>query len=1093
MKRSRKVVILGACVMMTWSLSASTPRLDELQHRALSLALEERYDEAVPLLEQVLARDPTRLPVWEALGWAYWYQERPERTRRLWEQLALIDPDEPRVHNWLASYHLRRNELTESITRYERSLELDPQQTEIRFHLAQASRWSGHLNRAVQLLESLVVRYPDRNDIRLELARALTSNWAYGDALPHWQILRAEDPDNLEYLIADATVHLHTGQTKQARTLAQQALDRVPDDLQALQVMADAMEYGDEPAQAVPWLQRMLGGADDESYRQHIRARLALLFERLYRGNRIPTYLAQAAELHAERVAIDPEHMDARLKFAEMNLLTGRYDVAAEAFQVVLDRFNPNNIRALRGLFELHLARQDWLAAESAWTAIASLNPDDPYLHYDQARLHAQRGSRLAALDALDRLEAAGRRGAVAALLYHSLGTSDYGQAPSQREFREQLQALRDAGYRFLTPDQLKAMFAQVDPDAPTDPAGPPPRWALITFDDALVTAMEYGTPVGRELGIVFAQHIIVRNTHRGDAYLATWDELRDYQETGVWLFGSHSYYAHQEMPLTAEQQADREPLSYHDRVARVVPVDEVARRAYPLGNRIWRPDLDRQETRDDFIARLHEEYGRSQQDMQRELGVPVRFFAYPFGEIGQQAASNEPQAVQWNQTIAAEYYDMGFLQSPFGHAVYGDNPLLYQRHEMVLRATGEETVRYFIDHHPVYLAQLTRLQWAQEEGNDTRIREARAALEDSEYPYLTALAVADESAAPVERTRAYFGVPWRVERAGDPFAWNWSAPFVHLAYEGFSDNLDSRFHRISGTAGANAAPNVLVEGRAGAGHYEQETLFDEAVPDGNRTLSIDEIFAHVAIAARWPNGVTWSGSGGLRAWSGDADDTVPRLALQVQGFWRNRTEWWAGIEHDAVPAARAMADGLTQQTVEAQVMQPLGHPFLIHLAGRYHDISDGNARYHLDLAPSWQVPGDWPWRVGARYSYASSDQASEAYWTPYQTQSIYAEVALQQSRPGLYFSLNARIGLAEEAVRPESRRAFREREQQAAAAGFDPGPPPEAQGWVFVYGASAALTYEWTPRWAISGYVHYFESVDYNQTDIHLAVEHRF
>lgn len=722
------------------------------------------------------------------------------------------------------------------------------------------------------------------------------------------------------------------------------------------------------------------------------------------------------------------------------------------------------------------------------------MNPRDPYIHYDRARLYANQGDYVAADHELEQLETAGRRGAVATLLYHSLGTSDHGQAPSQQEFRAQLEALRDAGYRFLTPDQLQAKFDAIDPDEPVAHTGPPPRWALITFDDALITAMEHGTPVGSELDIVFAQHVIVRNTHRGDAYLSTWDELREYQDTGVWVFGSHSYYAHQEMPLTATEQATEDARSYYDRVSRVVPVDEVARRAYPLGNRIWRPDLGRQETLADFEARLRIEYGRSQADIQEQLATPAWFFAYPFGEIGQQAASNEPEAVALNKRVAAEYYDMGFIQSPYGHAVHGDHPLLYQRHEMPLRATGEETVRHFIDHHPVYLAQRTRLQWAQEQGDRARIRAARAALEASDYPYLAPISIETESleyAAPQQQT--YLAPPWRVERGGTPFEWKWSDPYVRVLYEGFSDNLDSRFHRGIGTLGANIAPNVLLEWRAGAGSYTQEAPFTEEEPDQNRSLNIDETFAQLEVTARWPNGITLSGGGGARLWSGDAEDTVPHLYLQAQGKVGERTEWLAGIAHDAVPAARAMVEGVTYETLDAQLLHPFANRFRIHATARYHDLSDGNVRYHVDLIPAWQIWEDRPWQVGARYNYASSDQDSDAYWTPYQTQSIYAEVSVQQGRPGLYYSLSARVGMAEEALRPSALQAYRALEQEAAINDFDPGPPPTAQDWDIVFGVSASLSYEWVPRWSLIGYFHYFESAEYNQTDVQLGLEHQF
>lgn len=1064
--------------------------LNEMLHEALSLALDENYPAAIPLLERVITRDPTRLTAWESLGWAYWHVGQPERTRRLWERLRLLDPGQPQVYNWLASYYLRDNDLPASIEHYERSLALDPRQDDIRFYLARVYRWRGYLSKAIEWLESLWAEFPDRDDIRLELARALTSNWNYAEALPHWLALRANDPDDLEYLVAEAGARLHTGQKEKALERALKVLDRDPDNLLALQVLADAGEYGPHPEEGVPWLYRMLEVAEDEAYRQLIRMRLSALLENLHRAQPKAFPLVSAIALQTDRITSDPNNVDAHLKRSELLLSHGEIRIAQRGFQTVLHTFNPKNLRALRGLHETHMALRQWPQAERTLRAVARINPKDPYLHYDAAVLYANRGNYSAAYAELDRLEAAGRRGAVAVLLYHSLGTSPYGQAPSREEFREQLLALRQAGYTFMTPSEMKAYFESLDRSGPLPADEPPPRLAVITFDDALTTAMEHGTPVGKELGIVFAQHIIVRNTHRGDAYLASWDELRDYQETGVWVYGSHSYYAHQEMPLTGDAiREDTLPGAYPG-PAQLVPVDEVARRAYPLGNRIWRPDADRLETKEEFVDRLREEYGRSLRDIEELLDTPANFFAYPFGEIGQQAASNEPEAIELNKQIGAKYYDMGFLQSYFGHAVNGDDPMTYQRHEMALRATGEETVRYFLQRHPVYLAQRTRLELALQEGNLPLARQVHAAMQKTDYPY-------HPSDPPFTAPDAHLRVskmprPWRVEWEGDPFEWERSRPFVRMEYEQVEDHLDNRSTLFSGHAGINLAPNVLAEIQAGKGLYKQ-SMDPGDDTDEDQTLNVDEQIAGVRATALYPNGVTLSGELGARIWSGDANDTILRLSLQAQGFNAMHGEWLARYAYDAVPAARAMTESLTHHTLDTRYIWYVADRVDSWFDMRYHDISDGNTRYHLECAPAWQVRRGGAWRFGARYAYASSEQESQTYWTPYRTHALYAEAGFRKGLPGLYFSLDARIGLAREAVRPETRRAFRELETRAEALGFDPGPPPEQRGWDPVLGISASLSYEWTPQWAIIGYVSYFESVDYDQTDIRSSLEYRF
>ena len=85
-------------------------------------------------------------------------------------------------------------------------------------------------------------------------------------------------------------------------------------------------------------------------------------------------------------------------------------------------------------------------AAERALDAIYENNqPNNPYRFLQRARLEVQRGDYPAALEALDRLEEIGGRGAVLTLLYHGLTESEWLALPSTRRFREHLLALRDA------------------------------------------------------------------------------------------------------------------------------------------------------------------------------------------------------------------------------------------------------------------------------------------------------------------------------------------------------------------------------------------------------------------------------------------------------------------------------------------------------------------------------------------------------------------------------------------------------------------------------------------------------------------------
>lgn len=1047
--------------------------VEGMYYEASRLAMDNNYAEAIPLLEEIIEEAPSQLSAWELLGWAYWYTGQRERTERLWTRLRLLEPDDPRVYNWLASYHMGQDELHASIRQYEQSLGLDPDQPEVRFNLAKVYRWTGYLAESIQLLAPLHRDFPDREDIRLEYARALSSNWNYEGALPLWIAIRQDDPANQDYLVQEALCRLHTGDTMTARLLTEQALEKDPNNWLALQLRADLAEYGPAPYEAIPWLQRMLAAADSDAYREYVMVRLGALASRLHPQYPERGYVDIAIDMAARRIALEPDSVDARLSLAESYLQRQSLAAAEQEFIDTREEFNPNNLRGLRGLFETYMAMRRWSDAEQVLNRVKAFNPDDAYNHYYEAQLNARRGDYHAAYAALDALEARGRSGAVAVLLYHALGQSEHGQAPSQDEFREQLVALREAGYTFLSPTELIAYFREQEERDSGPSTGPIPRLATVTFDDALLTSLIYGTPVGNALGITMGQHVIVNNTERGDAYLTPWVELREYRETDVWEFGSHSFYSHQEMPTTQAEVADMdEARAYGSGTVIEAPIDEVARIAYPLANRIWNQEAGRLETREEYIQRLHREYGRSQAVLQERLGVEPRFLAYPFGEIGQEAASNVDDAIALNKKIGRSYYDAGFLQSYFGHAVAGDHPMLYQRYEMPLRASGEETVEHFILKNPVYLAQKTRLELAAEEGNYQLAMNTLEDMRASDYPEDV-----DEDLELFLLRNLVVKIPRssRLFNAGTLFDWAWSDPFVGLRFELFEDNLDSEHHRLFLRGGMNLAPNVLFEAHAGAGRYEQPQFIDGVT----ETIAVDEQYVQTRVAALFPNALSVEGELGVRALTGDSEETVPAWALQAHGRLSDASEWFVRYEHDLLQVARTMPDGIDYDDGQLRTVWDLHErvDFWTTFGVRRH--SDGNTRYQVELHPIWQLLPDQGISVGARYSYWSSSDERAAYWTPYNSHNVYGEVVLRGGRPGIYYSVDARVGLGREDSRIDD-------------GGEGPGEPADEEMEV-VTGLAGYLFLNLTDRLVSTVEVGHFRSPSYDETRGAIGLEFQF
>ena len=106
-------------------------------------------------------------------------------------------------------------------------------------------------------------------------------------------------------------------------------------------------------------------------------------------------------------------------------------------------------------------------------------------------------------------------------------------------ELKEQMTALIAAGAVFLTEEELLA--AKKTGEFPK-------KCVWVSFDDIDSSVYEHAFPVLQEAGIPFTMFIIAGHVGSKDfsnLKMATWDELREMQESGLVSFGSHTYDMH--------------------------------------------------------------------------------------------------------------------------------------------------------------------------------------------------------------------------------------------------------------------------------------------------------------------------------------------------------------------------------------------------------------------------------------------------------------------------------------------------------------------------------------------------------------------
>ncbi|OGV43296.1 MAG: hypothetical protein A2X46_06565 [Lentisphaerae bacterium GWF2_57_35] len=683
--------------------------------RARGLIQSDELAEGCALLEKIVEVQPTYIPAWRLLGETYWQNGRQEDAIRLWELLRPIVPSELFVHNSLGDAHRSRNELEPAIEAYRRSLQVDADQPEIVFQLGRVLRWAGHLEEAIAVLQPLCQTHPERIDIKAELARSYLTSRQYDRALPLWNELVEAAPAHAEYETYRTLALFYAGHREEAIGHAQALIRDHPANSRLLSLLADAAEYSGDLFSAATFLEQIYSASgQDMKSRRRILNRLIPLYDRGYgqQAERFP--LDRLCELVRGYIQSDPMNADMYLALGDLLVLDSRYEEAISAYRHVLDELNSCNIRAHRGLFELLLRQGDYEGAEQELSSIRRFNPHDPYLYSIQARWYAEQSRYKEAFEALDKLEQSGWNGSLAVLLYHGLSSSDDSEILPVTQFQEQLSLLKEAGFRFITAAQIPGYFEQARRMRELFGGMGVERVACVTFDDARRDAMRLGTPVAEELDLVFSMHVPVGFVEEQHPFISTLDMLKEFEATGHWIMGSHLVDAHKGYPLDAE-----------------------GHQGYPMANRVWIAEAHKTESEAQYVQRVAAEYGQSRRFMDAYLHTArtTPFVAYPFGDIGQQTVCNEIESVPINLRECGRHYQVGFIQSPFGYAVQGDNPLLYQRIEPHRWENGSNLVVRVLENHPVLLARRLRAEYAARAGKKYLARDNLEALQKDGYP----------------------------------------------------------------------------------------------------------------------------------------------------------------------------------------------------------------------------------------------------------------------------------------------------------------------------------------------------------------------
>lgn len=351
----------------------AAPRSPAANYGLAQIALrQERPEDAVALLEQVLELQPTANAVYYMLGLAYRDLGELDRAR---EQLAasgeilikahdpLADalaqrvrgaslyitrgnlaliagnydlavqaygkavaatPEAPLAIQGLANAYARSGRTEQAITLYEQVVETSPGDAVMRYNLGTLLSEAGRKQEAEAALHSALEISPELTDARFNLALMQEQRGDWAAALAQYEAIIEQAPEDLEASVHRGNALAHLGRASEARTELTSVLARDPQMGNARIALGRSYELeGAATSAERSYRQAIADAADSED-----RARAAFMLGSLLEGSR-PT-----AAVEAFRTAIREAPNVAAAHFSVATLLgrEGRFEEAAAAY-----------------------------------------------------------------------------------------------------------------------------------------------------------------------------------------------------------------------------------------------------------------------------------------------------------------------------------------------------------------------------------------------------------------------------------------------------------------------------------------------------------------------------------------------------------------------------------------------------------------------------------------------------------------------------------------------------------------------------------------------------------------------------------------
>lgn len=243
--------------------------------------------------------------------------------------------------------------------------------------------------------------------------------------------------------------------------------------------------------------------------------------------------------------------------------------------------------------------------------------------------------------------------GSIPVLVYHGILDKSDGSDENLLvgDFKNQMLALKRDGWNTITTSDLyKFLKGQKNL---------PDKSFLLTFDDGRKDSYYRADPIIQTIGYNAVMFTISRfslDSPTKNNYYLDKEELRQMIDSGRWEIQAHAKNGHAEFPISPD--------------GTLAPF---------YANKLWLPDQNRNETDAEFKSRITTDLAGVKSDIESNLGVSVKSFAFPFGDFGQNHSNYDESQIVAIDSAKNLYGLLYFQNAPgvrFTGNYWGEKPV---------------------------------------------------------------------------------------------------------------------------------------------------------------------------------------------------------------------------------------------------------------------------------------------------------------------------------------------------------------------------------------------------------------------------------